>query len=275
MVRKNTVYSLSTVVWVMAVFGATLAVLLGETAPYVTMSMLPVEGPVPMFGAAAALAIAGALVVGRLKKRAWRRAGREANLTSEGGLFGTPDLVGDRGGRPVRVRTITRKTGGGGGEAGGSSKTTYTIVEADLRGPAREGLIVGLDDGDLGDFGSGAINAETDSTGEFSILESAPGLGGAVLTGRARNVLAGPTRTDSVLAGNASGVFMDEIPEADGMVGSLFTKGAEKMVDEGIAGDESTVRAETKGLLMDGKEIARQVEAVVAVADEFEATTGQ
>lgn len=274
MVRKKSLYSLGTFAWATVVFGATVAVYSGQTAPQVTPEMFPVSGPFGMFGFAAGLFVVGAIVIWQLKRRAWRRAGRRANLTAEGGgLLGSQDLVGTVTGRAVRARTIKRRTSDGG--EGGSNKTTYTVVEADLDERAAEGLVISTGGGEMSDIGGLSVDLETETVGDFGVVGSTADLAGDTLTTRVRNALDEPTLLDSVLVGNASDVLLEAVPDSDGAIAGRITDRIKSKIEGEMAGDAGTVRTETRGLILDGAELDRQITAVTAVADEFEASTAR
>lgn len=274
MVRKKSIYTIALFAWGLVVFGATVAVFSGRAAPTVTPDMLPIDGPFGMFAFAAVPLLAGGAVIGLLKRRAWRRAGQRANLTPEGGgVFGTPTLAGTVNGRPVRARTIKRRTGGGG--EGGSNKSTFTIIEADLDDHATDGLVIGAGDGDVPGFSDMPVDIEAESVEGFAVVGTSDELAGETLTTRARNQLRQPALLDSVLVGNASDVLLEAVPDSDGFLAGKLTDGIEQKLQEELAGDAGTVRAETSGLILDSEELANQITAVATVADEFESATTQ
>jgi len=274
-VRKNTLYSAAMFGWGILVFGATVAVFSGKAAPLVTVEMIPISGPFSLFAFAGGLFVIGAIVVGKLRKRAWKRAGRQANLRPEGGgLIGSPDMVGTENGRTVRARTIKRRTSSGGGESG-SSKSTFTIVEADLGEPPESGMVITRSDGEgLDDIGSAGFDLETDSVGEFDVITRSPELTDAILTERARGALRRMSRSGAVFVGDAADVVLEAVPDGDGMITGMVTDKIESKMKEKM-GDSDAVSIETKGPILDSEEMEAQIAAVAAVADEFERATGR
>jgi hypothetical protein len=271
-IRKNTRYNLLVMLWGILVFGATVAVFSGKVAPLVTPSMIPVGGPFSLFVFAGGLLVLGGLVVSQLKKRAWKRAGRRANLTPDGsGFFGNPDLVGTHKGRSVTVRTVKRKTGSSG--EGGSNKTTYTIVEADLDEPAADGIVAGLgaEDADT-NFGELATQLETTTVNDFQAVTDAPERARDLLDGKTQRALEGPERVDTVLVGDASSVLVDAIPDGEGMLAEKMTDAMKSKIEKEFPGDADTVTVQSKGLLLDASALEEQLDAVATVANEFEAT---
>jgi len=205
-VRRTSAYSLGLFGWAIVVFGTTVAVFSGNAAPLVTPSDLPVGGPLALFVSAVGLFLVGMLVVNRLKRRDWTAAGRAAGLEPEGGgLFETPDMVGTVGGRAVRATTITRKTSSSTGN--GNDTTTYTVVEADLREPIEEGLVVGerqdeplLGTSDVGGFENEELPAGVDAetVGEHRVISGEGPSAEAVLPPRARDALEASALLDGV-----------------------------------------------------------------------------
>jgi hypothetical protein len=272
-VRKHSLYTAALFGWVLIVFASTVALFSGQAEPLVSPSMLPANGPFAMVGLAGGSLIVGAVVLTQLKRRAWRRAGRHAGLTAEGGgLFRSADLVGTEGERTVRARTIKRKTGGG---ESGTSKTTYTVVEADLREPATEGLLIARGNSSPTEVGELPLEMETRSVGEFAVVGGADELGHKVLSDRVQDALRQSPLLDTMLVGNASDVLLEAVPDGDGGLMGWVTDGIEDKLADHIPGDASTVRVETKGMLLDEVALERQVTAVATVADEFEAVTAR
>lgn len=272
MIRKRSLYTFGLFAWALLVFGATVAVFSGRAAPYLTPDMLPIGGPFGLFAFAGGLLIVGASVIGLFKRRAWRKTGRRANLTPEGGgLFGHPTFTGTENGRTVRARTIKRKTSGGG--ESGTSKTTYTVVEADLEEPATEGLVISTAGGDIDGIDDLQISLETESVGEFAAVGTSDTLAGDTLSTRAKETLREPAFLDTVLVGNTSDVLLEAVPDGDGFLAGGVTNAIERKLEDSIAGDAGTVRARTKGLILDDDELDRQLRAVAAVADGFESAT--
>lgn len=268
MVRKNTLYTLLLFGWGGTVFAATVAVFSGNATPLVSPSAVPLDGPASLALFAGVPLVSGAVVIVALRKRAWRRAGQRAGLTPNGlNLVGTPALVGTEDGRTVTGRTVSRKTGS---SEGGSGHTTYTVVEAELDSPASDRIIVGLTD--ESEFGEVATQVETTSVGGYSVLTDAPERAENLLTGRTRTALEAPEEMETVFVGDAAGLLLDSLPEAEGMIAGALTGAMESQMQEKFPGDAAMVTTQTKGLLLDASELERQATAVAAVASEFEAT---
>lgn len=260
--------------WGVLVFGATVTVFSGRAAPLFTPEMIPMSGPLSLFVFAASLLAVGGTAIWLLKRRAWRRAGRGANLTPDGGgLLGNKTFAGTVAGRAVRAKTITRKTGSS--DEGGSSKTTYTVVEADLDEPATEGLVIGTGSDGMGDIGNLPITLETDTVGQFAVVGTSEELAQDTLTPHAEDALREPARLDLVFAGNAADVLLEPVPDSDGALTGRLTDGIEKKVRNRLAGDAGTVSTQTKGLILDSDELDRQTRAVAAVANEFETASSR
>lgn len=268
MVRKHNVYQGIGVVWTVLSFGAAIVTYTGNAEPYVSASQLPAAGtPLGLFGSGLALMTVGWLVLAQFEKRSWRAMARRVGLASEGRLlpYGVPDLTGSVHGRSVLVHTHKRKTGGG---AEGSNTTTYTRIEAELSGPADEGLLVARSDGD-GPAGLDALPAGTTTIDGFAVIGPEE-LARAVLTSRVRNAVESMVGADSVTVGDASGAMVDALPDTSNtLVGALY----DGVADSSAFGDDATATVETKGLLLEPDRLETQVEAAVAVADAFEEAT--
>lgn len=246
-------------------------------------SDLPVNEPLALFGLAAGFLIAEWLVIRQLQHRAWRTAGRQAGLAPEGnGLFGAPDLVGTVDGRSVQARTITQKTGGGG--ESGSNKTTYTVLEAALRDPVEEGILIaptGTDEsivaaiGGETPAGDGSAALETETVGEFQAVAGSGPAAREVLTATAREALRKPALLDVVQVGDASETVLKAIPDGQGGLSGMVTGVMKSGIEKKYPSDPGTVRTGTRGLLLEGEELDRQVRAVVAVADGTDAADTQ
>lgn len=274
-------------VWFVVVAGATITVYSGQAEPYVSPSALP-EGPAFMFGSAAAVLIAGWLVIAALEstvgQRGWVQAGRKAGFTPESsGLAGRPDLTGTIQGRTVRARTITRK--GASHAEGGTNKQTLTIVEAELASPCEAGLVLApADDGSIR-AGSTKLSLEADALaaaeadltvvedGSMTVLSDDEALVEAVRSSSGASTVRGLDGV-TVYAGDAAGLFSQalEVPEAEAsglggwIQGKMADKAEEAIVDR-IPADASTVSLEAQGLVLDGSRLRRQAEAVAAIAD--------
>jgi hypothetical protein len=273
MVRKHSVYSVGTVAWGVVVFGLTVLVYSGQAAPFLTPSMFPLGGIPGFIAFVAGLLVAGALVIEWLQKRAWVGAGRQARLEpAERTLYSKPDLVGTVDGRPVRVRTMKRHSGGGGDSE--SSTEMVTVVETDLDHTPEEGLVIGGQGEDApSGMGSMALDLEAQTVGEFAVVGEPAGIAPEVVTQRARSALAEPDLNDAVLAGEASSILLAGVPSFGGGVGGSLSDGLESRLTEAVPGDADMVRTETSGVLLDAEEMAAQIDAVTAVAQEFEQAT--
>lgn len=120
-IRKHKLYQLAMLGWGVVVFGITVLTISGNARPYLSPEALPVDGPFQFVGVAAVLVVLGILVILRLWRNAWKRAGEQAGLSPRGGgLRGKPGLVGTVDGREVRAHAVKRETGDGGGESGAS-----------------------------------------------------------------------------------------------------------------------------------------------------------
>ncbi len=268
MVRRGTLYDAAGLGWAFLVVAATFVVVIPDVDPTVAPSDVPGPGPVGVFVATLVLIVVGTTVVGRLRVREWRAAGRRVGLEPEGGgLFGTPDLAGTVDGRRVRARTIERRTSTSGSE---SSTSTFTVVETDLRAPADRGLIVAAPDAGADVVIGEAPDRET--VGEYEVVAGSFDLARAVLSERVRSTLATPTLLESVWAGDATEAMLDAIPDGDGLTGMLAGAMEEKIASK-FPDEPDTVGTQTKGLLLDPAELEAQVEAVLAVAEEFEHAT--
>jgi len=273
MLRKQHVYAIATVAWPVLVFGAAITAYSGQAEPYVSASQMP-GGPTGMFGGALGVSAVGWAAIGTLRKRSWLSMGRRAGLAPEGGSvlpIGQPDMTGSVHGRTVRARTRSKTTGGGG--ESGSSKSTFTVVEADLPGPSDRGLFVGRGDsaGGLGDDVGARHLPTVTIDDEFVVVGDSEELARAVLTDRVRDALrAMEDDDDGLLVGDAGGVVSDAV---SGASDSRLVQAAANRAGEKFAGDAATVSHETRGLLLDADELERRLEAVAAAADAFEDAT--
>lgn len=270
MIRKATAYNLALFAWALLVAGAAIAIWSGNAEPYVSPSQVPGGAP-HMFGSVVGGWLLGALVVGGLKTRGWKAAGRAAGLRPQGGgLFGKPDLVGTVHGQRVRARTRKKRTSGGG--ESGSSTTTFTVVEAELSEFADEGLILGYGSSNVTGMDHPAPSVVT-VDGEFHAVGASEELLRELLTPRVRDALREMGDVEGLLVGDAAGMLSDAFAEMT--ESRLFSSFADKALDE-MPGDASWVSIERKGLVLSGGELSRRIELVATVADAFEgATSGQ
>lgn len=273
LVSKYGLYRLVLFVWGVGVFGGVILVGSGNAEPYVSASQLPVDGPLELFGLAAGLLVLGAVVVAVLERGSWTTAGRRANLiASGGGIVRKPDLEGTIDGRTVRARTHSRRTGSGG--EGGSTKTTYTVVEAELDGPATEGLVFSATGDETLSHGSVNVDLGSDATAVNGVaVVGKPDLAREVLTNRVVDAMQAPRQLETVYVGNVTDLLLDEIPDADGLVTGALTETMRSGVEAGLPGDADTVRMERNGVILDADELEAQTRAMAAVADSFEHAT--
>lgn len=272
LVRKHTAYQGALLVWALVAFGAAVLVASGNAEPYVTMSDVPTGTPLPLFGGALGAVLLGGVVVGRLTRRDWKRAGRQAGLTpTEGGLTGKPELEGTVRGHTVRMRTIKRKTGSSGADSGGSSTSTYTVVEVDLTDPVDNGLMITSDE-DTTVFGAG-VQAEDHATyvDGVGVIGADESFTREVLTNRVQEELAEPSMLDLVLVGDVTGTLLDVIGDDSGLFASMIYDKLEEQLEETTFADGTTVSSEQKGVVLDGAELSRLVDALVAVTESYEA----
>lgn len=269
-IRKSTLYTAAKFGWALLVAGTVIVLFSGQAESVVSASQLP-QDPFVMFGVAAGSVLVGWLVIGRHETRSWLAAGRQANLTPEGGggLLGKPDLTGTINGRPVRARTVKRKKGQGSRDT--SSKQTFTVVEADLDSPAEEGLIVTPASGGRTSATRASIEIDPERADvkddRLAVAGGSEAVAQEVISGRSRSALLDMDGFDLVYVGNASEAVSEMIPDvSDSRLGSWF----EGKITDRVPGDPSTVSTETMGMVHDGDRLRRQVEAVAAVADAFE-----
>jgi hypothetical protein len=272
MVSRHTRYKLAQVAWMFVAFGTGVFVLTGQ----VTIAGVggPPTGPqsaAVLFGGLFAVVAGGALVVSTAERRAWERAGRRAGLASEGSVlpFLKPDLVGHVRGRAVRVRTKTR------GSSGGESNSTrrYTIVETQLRGTPDTGLVGVRQRASV--FGGTAhgfegLSAPQVTVGGFTVLGPAEGFVRAVFSPRVQSAL-DDTEVSRVYVGDAAGTLTDATNISDSVLGGLAAKG----IAAGVPGDATTVSVVRRGVALESDDLERQIQAVVELAEAFEAAAAE
>lgn len=265
MVRKDTLYRLAIIAWGVLVAAAVILVYSGNAEPYVAASTAP-SVPVAVGGGIVGWLV-GAFVLDRLRKRDWKAAGRAHGLRPSGlGLLGAPEMTGTVDGRSVRVRTRSKTTGGG---DDASNEETFTVVEADLSGPADRGFMAGSSTasaaGELEGFGLEAV--EVDGVG---VVGGDEAFVRKMLDGRTRDAIAALPEDDTLLVGDAGATVQAALEEATGSgIAGAFASMASRATDE-FAGDASTVSLEMKGLVLDADRMGDQLEAVVATAEAFE-----
>jgi len=226
-----------------------------------------------LFGGLFAAVVAGVFVISTVENRAWKATGRRLDLQPESRLLsiGKPDLVGRARGRDVRVRTVSR---GSGGSEGGSNRT-YTIAETRLRGSPSVGLVAVRErtnvlGGTARGIGDGSVPQVT--VGEFEVVGPAEGFVRAVFSPRVQQALDDAGEVDSLYVGDAAGTMTDATSLSDSsLVGGLVAKG----ITASIPGDASTAVAQRRGVTLDPDTLERQIDAVVEVAEAFESALAE
>lgn len=277
MVSRVTLYGRLQALWFVLVVVGTVVVYAGLARPYVSPTVLP-EGPATV-GVVFGGAIAGILVFGHLRRRAWLEMGRQMGfapgsrslVSSETSsslpvsVFPLPDLEGSVDGRDVRVTTYKRHRGGG--DDGGSTES-YTLVEAALCDPVETGLVVGRGSAPADDATADVVSGPV----EFTAVDDEFGVVGEVSTDAAREILSGDARTalldldnlDGLTIGDPTDVFVGALPDAAGAF--LDASGLEAKLRDHPANDASTVSIKTEGVVSDPSRLQRQAAAVAAVA---------
>jgi hypothetical protein len=235
--------------------------------------------------------IAGAMVIGavqhRLESADWQEMGQQAGFSAvdDGGIESAPTLTDTVDGRPVAVRYEQRTRSSG---EGGTRQVTFTFGEAELAGPADEGLVVGpaggrvgVEDG-VGSFefdnvadqpaAEGLVATETD---DLVLVGTSSAAVDAVADGVSGRALRAIRDLNIVSAGDASGVIARwaearnaEFEEA----GSSIEYPVDNLAER-VPGDAGTVTVEMEASVEDGDELRRFAEGIVAIADAFEAAT--
>lgn len=252
----------------------------GMAEPYVSQSQLP-GNPGLALAAVVVLFIGGAVVSGLLDRWAWKRTGRQAGLSPAGfqllkkppngnrELVGNPDLVGTVRGRPVTARTYNT----GSNRQGSSPRKTHTVVETELDAPVDwTATFVSGGEGaaaELPDFGSTEA-AVVD--GDVAVWGEVPqDVAEAVVSDEVRSALADLGSNVSVgnMGSHLLGSMRETVAGESGVAASL----AQGMLDAGSVNEqEGNTRVEHRevGLLLDGGELERRMEAVAAVAESVE-----
>ncbi|WP_440988809.1 hypothetical protein [Haloarchaeobius baliensis] len=266
MVRKHTYYRAVGIVWFFGSMVLFIAVGLGMLEPAVPESLVP-SGTVA-FGGGVAVGLAGLAVLKFFEARAWVRAGRGADLSTQSLALPlrTPDLAGEVDGRPVRAYTISRSTGSG----ESSSSTTYTRVEADLDEPAGTGCLI-FPHGDVSAGDEALRDLQLPSASVDRVLAMGPSaaFAEAVLTPGVVETLGAADSVDAVYVGDAGGLVQQLVAEND----SVLLGGVAKRAMNSLPGGESSAGIETKGPVLDADRLAEQTRAVAAVAEGFEAAS--
>lgn len=277
MVRRDTWYKLLRGGWVVLVVGAFIVVMSGNAEPYVSRSQVP-SLEIAAAGAAG-IAVAGFVVVSVFRIRAWTTMGRAVGLSPGSSLLPirAPDLTGTHDGRPVRVRTDTRTRS----SSGESGSTTYavTVVEAELTGAGEGGAFVARGSNPDADIRVDATEdgAPTALIGDdYDAFGSSDGLLAELNTARVQSALDDAGAYGPVLVGDAAGALQAAFdrPDLDGLSGKLHSFVAGSAI-EALEDDPETVSTELDWLLLDAEELERQLDVVVALADEFEGASSQ
>ncbi len=290
---KGAFYKLSMVAWLLVVFGAWVAVDLGYTGSWLAFSDVP-GGAMGGFAGAIVALFLGWFVLTHFQQRhetgKWRATGREAGLVpvGDGGSSSERELTGTVDGRTVTVRYNRWKMNRS--SEGNGTWVTFTFGEAELAGPADDGVSVGRA-GESVDAGGGTLDfddvAETVSTGEGLLVAETNDL---VLVGTST---AAVEAVDDGLSGEALRAIRDlsigSLGDASGVVASWAEARNEELAEGGssiveypvdnlvdrVPGDATTVTVETKTAIQDSDELRRFAEGVVAVADAFEEATAR
>lgn len=290
---KGALYKAAMFAWWAVVFGGWIAIDLGHTEPWLSFSDIPGGSMGGMAGAIVA-GVAGWYVVSSLNERRergeWQEAGRQAGLrpADDSGDTKGPELTGTVDGRTVTARYDKRKMKGTGEQEG--RWVTFTLGEAELPGPADEGVVVGSAGGSV-DAGVGTLDfddmAETVSaaeglvaaeTGDLVLVGTSAATVEAVADGLSGKALRAIRDLSIVSLGDASGVVASwaeaRNEELEGAGSSIAEYPVDNLVER-VPGDAATVTVETKASIRDGDELRRFAEAVVAIADAFEEATAR
>jgi hypothetical protein len=265
---------------VLLVFGPGL-VYAGAAEPYLS-SPPPVFGPVDplviMVGGALGLRLAWPPRF--LRSRYWRATAAEADLSvEEGGVVSAPTAVGTVRGRRVRARIGSNpalRTG-----TALDTAVRYTAVEAELREPTGEGVVIGPRDQDtlMTPYDVAAFaDAETD---ELVAAGTTDALAEAVVADRVREALNGVESLNQVYAGDAKAVG-DSMPDDERTpwgTNSGVTTQVDVAHEETAGGDwlggPGWVSHVSRGTVLDGETLRAEIEAVVAVAEALEDATAR
>lgn len=269
MVRRSKLLIASVVVLASAAIGLAYT---GTLASFVAPEQLP-GSPVVGMGAILALVVLGLLSSVYLDRKAWREMGEQAGLTVGGGsrfADGPPQesdratLEGIVDGRPVRARTYST----GGGQTG--SSRTYTVVEAELGSPVEWHASFGTPNPDRAPKDPGIDAAKTRTVDGVGVRgEVSDEIARAVLTPAVRDALSAVEGEVAVgdVKENFVGDVLDELDDADGGLAGTFAEGVLRSTTEVEEGPSRVVGHRDRGLLTDGTELQRRIDAVTAVAD--------
>lgn len=256
------------VVAVLAVAGASILAFAGTAPLGVTPPAF--AGPATPVVLILAAALLGSGSLSRLESRYWQSAGSEAGLEPEsGGLFGAARFAGTVDGREVRVHLHQVSEG----------KGLHTVVRALLEGPAEDGAVVDFTGGRTVRAFEVAEQADVEVEG-LAAVGGSLAVAEAVVGGRAGDALRAVGVPGQVFVGDASRAFegLDEFGGTDAgdaglrldveqHYGGGYNPAGEPLVDDASVAHVCSRR------VLDGEELRRQAEAVVAVADAFERVT--
>lgn len=287
-------YRAAAVAWMIVVFGAWIYVDSGYAGSSLSFSDVP-GGSTGAFIGALVVTVAGWLVVGRLNDRRekdeWKEAGRQAGLqpANDSGETRGPELTGTIDGRTITAYYDKRKVGGS--EESGGSYVTFTFGEAELGGPADDGVVAGsagdkyssggvgtLDFQEMGETASAVEGLVTAETGDLVLVGTSTAAVEAVATDLSGEALRAIRDLEIASVGDASGVVTTwaeaRNEEMEGVGSSLAEYPVDRLVGH-IPGDAATVTVETRASIRDGDELRRFAEGSVAIADAFEGATAR
>lgn len=225
--------------------------------------------PVVLFAVPAAL---WWVVVRWLRFRYWRQTGSETTLTPTSGRLFTPvTFTGTVDDRQVTARTIQLRRD----QTSGNDATFYTVVSATLHETPEDGVAISRSD--EGAFGIDT-NAQAFEDGVAAVANSA-GLAKAMLTDDVKQAMQSAPDQSPVYAGNVKLAAItyestNRLPVLSWLYqflkrDVLGSRGTGETTDEWGGGPDSVVQL-VDGTVMDGEQLQRQVDLVVAVAEAFE-----
>lgn len=273
---ENHLLSIVQFLWFVLSALSIIAIYTGNAEPYVAPSQLPAGGTpeagMYMFGMIAVVSFGGLAAISLLSPNRWKGMQEHTDLTLEDdGLLSTGKYTGDIHGRPVRARTITKKSAQK--TEGGSSQVTYTITEADLSEPTTMGIMLGKkgEGTTLTDFGEMSIQS-TVIDNQFVVAGAKTDtLAEDLLTREVRDALLAVANLDTMTIGAATETISQELPDtSDSMVGGFLKGKMKQSINKDVGGTPTTVAIQTKGKLSDPAELNQRIEAVATVADAFE-----
>lgn len=286
---KRGLVSLFAVVWTALAFGAWISVDQGFAEPFLSAADVP-GGSTGAFVGAMVAAVAGWIVFGSVYRRQevaeWKQIGHEAGLRAAGS-GSPPELTGTVDGRTVRARLEKRRVSG---TEGSTKRVPYTTVEAELDGPAADGLVGGPEDGSIdADIGTLRFEAMVENAAVADDLVAAEEDGlvvagtsetavEVIATGATGDALRSNDKLQLLSVGDGAGVvrrFADaRNEEMEGLGSSLAEYPVDNIVER-LPGDASTVAVETQVFLESGDALQSHAAAVVAIADVFEEATAE